>query len=75
MLDSMEKKGRSSFGSKFGFIMAAVGSAVGLGNIWRFPYIAAKFGGGGHKNASGLSTQGKIETLIPAIVKEFARII
>lgn len=37
--------------------------------------IAAKFGGGGHKNASGLSTQGKIDTLIPAIVKEFARII
>ena len=37
--------------------------------------VAAKFGGGGHKNASGLSTQGKIETLIPAIVKEFARII
>ena len=46
MLDSMENKGRSSFGSKFGFIMAAVGSAVGLGNIWRFPYVAAKFGGG-----------------------------
>jgi len=46
MSDLMEKKGRSSFGSKFGFIMAAVGSAVGLGNIWRFPYIAAKFGGG-----------------------------
>ena len=46
MLDSMEKKGRSSFGSKFGFIMAAVGSAVGLGNIWRFPYIAGTYGGG-----------------------------
>lgn len=36
--------------------------------------IAAKFGGGGHKNASGLSTDGRIETLIPAIVKEFARV-
>ena len=46
MLDSMENKGRSSFGSKFGFIMAAVGSAVGLGNIWRFPYIAGTYGGG-----------------------------
>lgn len=46
MSDLMEKKGRSSFGSKFGFIMAAVGSAVGLGNIWRFPYIAGTYGGG-----------------------------
>ena len=46
MSDLMEKKGRSSFGSKFGFIMAAVGSAVGLGNIWRFPYVAGTYGGG-----------------------------
>ncbi len=37
--------------------------------------VAAKFGGGGHKNASGMSTEGRIETLIPSIVKEFARII
>jgi len=36
--------------------------------------VASKFGGGGHKNASGMSTEGKIETLIPAVVKEFARI-
>ena len=36
--------------------------------------IAAKFGGGGHKNASGMSCEGKIDTLIPSIVKEFARI-
>lgn len=35
--------------------------------------IAAKFGGGGHKNASGLSCNGKLDTLIPQIVKEFAR--
>ena len=40
----MEKK--DSFGSKVGFILAAAGSAVGLGNIWRFPYLAAKYGGG-----------------------------
>ncbi len=41
----METK-RSSFTSKLGFVLAAAGSAVGLGNIWRFPYLAAKYGGG-----------------------------
>ena len=41
----MEKQ-RSSFTGKLGFIMAAAGSAVGLGNIWRFPYLAAQYGGG-----------------------------
>lgn len=35
--------------------------------------IAAKFGGGGHKNAAGASTEGKIETLLPLILKEFAK--
>ena len=37
---------RSSFTGKVGFILAAAGSAVGLGNIWRFPYLAAMHGGG-----------------------------
>ena len=37
---------RSSFSSKIGFVLAAAGSAVGLGNIWRFPYLAAQYGGG-----------------------------
>lgn len=41
----MEQK-RSSFTGKIGFVLAAAGSAVGLGNIWRFPYLAAKYGGG-----------------------------
>ncbi len=41
----MEKE-RSSFSGKIGFVLAAAGSAVGLGNIWRFPYLAAKYGGG-----------------------------
>lgn len=40
----MEK--RSNFSGKIGFVLAAAGSAVGLGNIWRFPYLAAKNGGG-----------------------------
>ena len=37
---------RNSFTGKLGFVLAAAGSAVGLGNIWRFPYLAAKYGGG-----------------------------
>jgi len=41
----MQKK-RNSFTGSLGFVMAAAGSAVGLGNIWRFPYLAAKDGGG-----------------------------
>ena len=43
----MEKQNkRSTFTSSLGFVFAAAGSAVGLGNIWRFPYLAAKDGGG-----------------------------
>lgn len=37
---------RSSFSGKIGFVLAAAGASVGLGNIWRFPYLAAKYGGG-----------------------------
>ena len=42
----MSERKASSFSSKIGLIMAAAGSAVGLGNIWKFPYIAGENGGG-----------------------------
>ena len=52
MLDSSlvkeikDKSTRGAFNSRTAFILAAVGSAVGLGNIWRFPYVAYSNGGG-----------------------------
>lgn len=42
----MSKPVRASWGSKLGLILASAGSAIGLGNLWRFPYIAAENGGG-----------------------------
>nr|WP_312576391.1 sodium-dependent transporter [Sedimentibacter sp.] len=45
-MDKSGKGKRENWGSRFGFIMAAAGSAVGLGNIWRFPYMTGENGGG-----------------------------
>ena len=42
----MHKHKRSTFSGKLGFVLSAAGASVGLGNIWRFPYLAAKYGGG-----------------------------
>mgnify|MGYP001410938616 CR=1 FL=1 len=40
------KSKKSKFSGSIGFVLAAAGSAVGVGNIWRFPYLCAKDGGG-----------------------------
>lgn len=44
--DLRENAERGLFSSKLGYVLATAGSAVGLGNIWRFPYLAARYGGG-----------------------------
>jgi len=40
------KIGRGQWGTRLGFILAAAGSAIGLGNVWKFPYITGEYGGG-----------------------------
>jgi len=42
---STDRVERGTWGSRIGFLMAAAGSAIGLGNIWRFPYVTGQNGG------------------------------
>jgi NSS family neurotransmitter:Na+ symporter len=44
-MKNMQEKGRESLGSRLGFIFLAAGCAIGLGNVWRFPYVAGRYGG------------------------------
>ena len=41
-----DNQNRGTWGSRFGYIMAAAGFSIGLGNIWRFPYLVGTMGGG-----------------------------
>ncbi len=54
-------KQKNSFSGQIGFVFAAAGSAVGVGNLWRFPYLAAKDGGGlVPDHLSGTGVDGRI---------------
>ena len=59
-----QKQKRSAFSGKIGFVLSAAGASVGLGNIWRFPYLAAKYGGG-YFSAGIDDTQANHQVLMP----------
>jgi NSS family neurotransmitter:Na+ symporter len=59
---------REHWGSRFGFVLAAAGSAIGLGNIWRFPYKAGEYGGGAFVFAYLVAV---VVMGIPVLVAEF----
>lgn len=64
----MSQAERANFGSKLGIILATAGSAVGLGNIWRFPYLAGQNGGAAFIFIYILFV---VVLAIPCIVSEF----
>lgn len=64
----MAKEERASFGSKIGVILATVGCAVGLGSIWRFPYMVGENGGGAFLLVFGICT---VLLGLPIMITEF----
>ena len=58
---------RSTFSGRLGFVLSAAGASVGLGNIWRFPYLAAKYGGGIFRGAWSLAIQSNVPFSKPSI--------
>ena len=45
---------RERLSSRLGFLLVSAGCAIGLGNIWRFPYITGKYGGAAKREANGI---------------------
>ena len=46
LLKNGENMKREKFGSRFGFLLVSAGCAIGIGNVWKFPYLAGQNGGG-----------------------------
>ena len=79
---------RSTFSGKMGYVLAVAGSAVGLGNIWRFPYLAAEYGGGiflltylllavtfGYTMIVSETALGRINAVIPMLILPYYSVI
>ena len=62
---------RESFQSRLGFLLVSAGCAIGIGNVWRFPYVTGAYGGGVFAKTGGYWVNGKARRLSP---RECARL-